>query len=429
MITNYNDTIAIYYHNQDNKANCRNITFQVTDDCCLKCDYCYQINKHHHMMSKEVAQKAIDLLFKLYDENKEDNYINHHTHGIVLDLIGGEPLMNVEVMDFIIQYFIQQCIRREHEWLTNFRANITSNGVLYFNKDFQDFLQKYKGLISLGITIDGPKEIHDACRIDLNGNGSFERAIAAADDWRQRGNEEIATKVTIAPQNLNQLNTIFDFFIKRNYRYIYANPIYEEKWTPEQAKEYYKQLKILADRLLLEKEVYSSLFEEKNFQPLMSTNNNNWCGGTGAMLAFDYNGLAYPCLRYMESSLGTSVKPIIIGTVNGIYDTSETKKTYCDLCSITRRSQSTDECWNCQIASGCSWCSAWNYQSLGSFNKRSINICWMHRARALVNVYYWNKRYIQERREKIFPLYLSRNLATQIISDEEYDELIRLTLR
>ena len=429
MITNYNDTIAIYYHNQDNKANCRNITFQVTDDCCLKCDYCYQINKHHHMMNKEVAQKAIDLLFKLYDENKEDNYINHHTHGIVLDLIGGEPLMNVEVMDFIIQYFIQQCIRREHEWLTNFRANITSNGVLYFNKDFQDFLQKYKGLISLGITIDGPKEIHDACRIDLNGNGSFEKAIAAADDWRQRGNEEIATKVTIAPQNLNQLNTIFDFFIKRNYKYIYANPIYEEKWTPEQAKEYYKQLKILADRLLLEKEVYSSLFEEKNFQPLMSTNNNNWCGGTGAMLAFDYNGLAYPCLRYMESSLGTSVKPIIIGTVNGIYDTSETKKTYCDLCSITRRSQSTDECWNCQIASGCSWCSAWNYQSLGSFNKRSTNICWMHRARALANVYYWNKRYVQERREKIFPLYLSRNLATQIISDEEYDELIRLTLR
>ena len=54
-------------------------------------------------------------------------------------------------------------------------------------------------MISLGITIDGPKEIHDACRIDLNGNGSFEKAIAAADDWRQRGNEEIATKVTIAP--------------------------------------------------------------------------------------------------------------------------------------------------------------------------------------------------------------------------------------
>jgi uncharacterized protein len=58
-------------------------------------------------MSKEVAKKGIDLLFKMYDENKEEAYINHHTHGIILDLIGGEPFMNIEVMDFIIEYFIQ----------------------------------------------------------------------------------------------------------------------------------------------------------------------------------------------------------------------------------------------------------------------------------------------------------------------------------
>jgi len=43
------------------------------------------------------------------------------------------------------------------------------------------------------------------------------------------------------------------------------------------------------------------------------------------MLAFDYNGLAYPCLRYMESSLGNKVKPIVIGNVDGIYNTEETK--------------------------------------------------------------------------------------------------------
>jgi len=48
----------------------------------------------------------------------------------------------------------------------------------------------------------------------------------------------------------------------------------------------------------------------------------------------------------------------------------------------------------------------------------------MHRARALANVYYWNKKYLKEEKDKIFPIYLSRDLATQLISDEEYDKLI-----
>jgi hypothetical protein len=57
---------------------------------------------------------------------------------------------------------------------------------------------------------------------------------------------------------------------------------------------------------------------------MLSTENNNWCGGVGSMLAFDYNGLAFPCLRYMESSLGSDKEPIIVGSVDGIYNTPET---------------------------------------------------------------------------------------------------------
>ena len=140
-------------------------------------------------MPKDIAKKGVDLIFKMYDENKPDAFINHHTHGIILSFIGGEPFMNVEVMDFITDYFIQQCVKREHEWLTNFRISISSNGILYFNKEVQDFLKKYNNFISMNITVDGPKEIHDACRVDYNGNGSFDKAIAAADDWCNKGHE------------------------------------------------------------------------------------------------------------------------------------------------------------------------------------------------------------------------------------------------
>ena len=83
-------------------------------------------------MSKEVAKNIIDLLFKMYDEDDENSPINHHTYGIILDLIGGEPFMNVETMDYIVDYFINECYRRDHIWLMNFRVSISTNGLLYF---------------------------------------------------------------------------------------------------------------------------------------------------------------------------------------------------------------------------------------------------------------------------------------------------------
>ena len=58
------------------------------------------------MMTMDTAKQVIDLLFKMYDENQEDGFINHHTKGIILDFIGGEPLMNIETINYASQYFI-----------------------------------------------------------------------------------------------------------------------------------------------------------------------------------------------------------------------------------------------------------------------------------------------------------------------------------
>lgn len=172
--------------------------------------------------------------------------------------------------------------------------------------------------------------------------------------------------------------------------------------------------------------IWNSLFDEVLFVPMLESDNRNYCGGTGDMLAFDPDGIAYPCLRYMPSSLGDSREPIVVGNTKEIY-TKEYEPLYKDLGSITRRSQSTNECFDCPVARGCSWCSAWNFQENGSPNIRSINICWMHRARALANVFYWNTKYRMRGRERRLPLYLPKGLALQIIDNNEYDNLLKLT--
>lgn len=414
-------------------ASCRNVTFQITEDCCLNCSYCYQINKSKKTMTKETAKKAVDLLFKMYEEDKEDAFINKSTKGIILDFIGGEPLMNIPIMDFIIEYFVDKCLEQNHEWLANFRASFATNGILYFKEEVQNFIKKYRSLLSLTVSIDGPKEIHDACRKDFDGEGSFDRAAAAMQHYKEHYNYNIIqdTKATIAPENLENLNTIVDFFIDNGVNTIFVNPIFEAKWTIEQAKVYYKELIKLADKILnSEREIYCSRFSEEQFKPLPIKENGNWCGGAGQMLAFDTDGVAYPCVRYMSSSLGNSREPIVIGNAKeGIYNTPEASKIKEFLDQITRRSQSTDECFHCPIAAGCSWCSAWNYQETGSINKRSTNICWMHRAEALANVYYWNKKYIKEGREKRFPLFLEQKHALQLVTEEEYDLLLLISTR
>ena len=422
---NFAKIIYKLYCRDNANLNCPDITIQVTDDCCLNCSYCYQIHKEHHMMSNEIMKQIIDLLFKMYDEDKPNTIINHNTKGIVIKFIGGEPFMNIDVIDYGSTYFLDECIRRDHPWLTYFRFSIISNGVLYFTPKVQAYLKKFAPFLSLGITIDGPKEVHDACRKDINGNGSFDIALAAFKDWTKRYSY-VATKATIAPENLSYLSSIITFFKELGCNGIVASPIHEHKWTVNEAKIYYQQLKIIADMLLVNNDFDFSCFSPYYGKPMLSSNNMNWCGGLGKMLAFDYEGKAYPCIRYMESSLGQSQPPIIIGDTNNVYASDEAQQILKEFQTTTRRSQSTDECFNCPIAFGCSWCSAWNYQETGSFNKRSTNQCWMHRARSLVNSYYYNKLFKQNGSEKRMPVYLNRELATQIISDEEYDELLKL---
>ena len=429
MSKGFYEEVMIRHIAEDPLANCRSITLQVTDDCCLNCSYCYQTHKGHYMMSRETSTKAINLLFKMYDRDEENAYINHHTKGLILEFMGGEPFMNIEIMNYATQYFIDECIRRDHPWLFNFRISISSNGLLYFDPRVQDYLNKFGDFVSLGITIDGPEQLHDACRKDYAGNGSFKQAFAAFKHYQEHSHYT-STKITIAPENLEYLDTIYEFFHENKCDEMSANPVFEHPWTPQEASVYYTKLKTIADFMLTHENdtMDISLFDEKIGRPMPSTFNDNWCGGTGAMLAFDCYGRAYPCTRYMGSSLGDSQPPITIGDVYGIYKSDEAKRIRREMACITRRSQSTDECFNCPVADGCAYCSAYNYQETGSVNKRSTNICWMHRARALANSYYWNMYYRMNNREKRIPIYLDRTIATQIISNEEYDILLALSL-
>jgi uncharacterized protein len=378
-----------------------------------------------HKMTKEVGKAGIDFLF---DEKKLNGYIDFDLHKcLILDFIGGEPTLETDLMDYIVDYFKWKAVKLDHPWAINHMINITTNGVLYDSPSFQKFLQKNRGKVSVGLTIDGTKELHDACRVFPNGKGSYDIVSKNAKLWINQF-PEAGTKVTLAPENIMYLKeAILHIWDDIGIKLIHANCIYEEGWDFSHAKIMYDQMKSLADVILDKeyyKEKYCSLFEESFGKPLEEKYNENWCGGDGSMLAIGTDGTCYPCIRYMPYSLMTpGRKALDIGNVfDGLVSKKDSETLKCLTC-ITRRSQSTDECWTCPIAEGCAWCSGYNYDRFGTANKRATFICPTHKARVLANVYFWNKLYKKLNMDKQFPHNMPDEWALQIIDQEELNML------
>lgn len=87
----------------DPRFGARTVTIQVTDRCNLACTYCYQINKKTHVIPIEIGYKFIDDLL----DGKYDNYCDYpNSEAIILEFIGGEPFLQIELIDKFTDYFI-----------------------------------------------------------------------------------------------------------------------------------------------------------------------------------------------------------------------------------------------------------------------------------------------------------------------------------
>ena len=72
----------------ESDKNIKYITFSVTDDCNLRCTYCYFTHKTcKNVMSIEIAKEAVD---DILEESMYDSF-----DGVVWDFIGGEPFLEI----------------------------------------------------------------------------------------------------------------------------------------------------------------------------------------------------------------------------------------------------------------------------------------------------------------------------------------------
>lgn len=368
----------------------KNITFIVTKDCQLACKYCYLVGKNEkERMSWQTAKSAIDYILDHEDDFQEQS--------VIWDFIGGEPFLEIDLIDKICDYIKTELFRRNHHWFNSYRFSFSTNGINYDSEKVQRFIKKNHNHLSIGITIDGTKKKHDLNRIwkgDGEEKGSYEDVVRNIPLWLSQFPIG-GTKVTISYADIPYIKESVLHLYSLGIHEVNINVVFEDVWNEGDDILFEQQLMDLADAIIDGKyyvDNVCSFFVETLGKPMdVVTNNQNWCGA-GKMLAVDAAGNFYPCTRFAAYSLREK-KPIIIGNVNMGIDKNKLRP----FLTLDRTTQSPQKCIDCEVASGCAWCQGENYDAADTptVYQRATAICKMHKARVRANNYYWNKLYQQ----------------------------------
>ena len=374
------------YRDRGGSKSIKNIIFIVTNDCQLACKYCYLVGKNsNEKMPWEIGKQTIDYILSEFSQSK----------GIILDFIGGEPFLEIELIDRICDYFKVEAYKKELVCFNNYRFNVSTNGINYNSPKVQEFICKNKKHVSIGITIDGTKRKHDLNRIWKGTNkerGSYDDVVKNIPLWlEQIPNAE--TKVTISSADIPYIKESVLHLYSLGIHEVNINCVFEDVWKEGDDRLFEEQLMELADAIIdggYYNDYVCSFFTEHIGKPMdCQMDNQNWCGA-GKMLAVDAEGNFYPCMRFAKYSL-RSKDALIIGNVRDGIDKNKLRP----FLTLDRCTQSTQECIDCEVASGCAWCQGENYDAADTptIYQRSTAICKMHKARVRANNYYWNKLY------------------------------------
>lgn len=364
----------------------KTITFIVTKDCQLACKYCYLVGKNtKERMSWDVAKKTIDYILKHEEQFKEES--------VVWDFIGGEPFLEIDLIDRICDYIKTELYRLDHHWFNSYRFSFSTNGINYDSEKVQRFIEKNHDHLSIGLTIDGTEVKHDLNRVyKETGKGSYRDVVRNIPLWLEQF-PNAGTKVTISSADIPYIKESVLHLYGLGIKDVNINCVFEDVWNDGDDMLFENQLIELADEII-DKGLYEnyacSFFSENIGKPMdRERDNQNWCGA-GRMLSIDAAGNFYPCTRFAQYSLRDK-KAWIIGNVDDGIDNNKLRP----FLVLDRCTQSNDECLDCEVASGCAWCQGENYDAAETptLYQRSVAICKMHKARVRANNYYWNKLY------------------------------------
>ena len=330
----------------------RNVVMQftvwLTYDCNLRCKYCYEgENKAHGKMNLDTAKNVLAFIKnKINYQHEEDDFDSIEFHG-------GEPLLNYEVM----QYMIEEI--KSWETSAPIYMSTTTNAVL-LTKDKIEYLMD--NLSELSVSLDGTKETHDRNRKFVSGVGSYDSIIENIEDLIKCKDKPCGLRVrmTVIPETAEYLYRDIEFLVNLGFTNIVPAMDNFSEWSTEAVDRLYQETTRVYDEIYLKRDALMLGLIDN-----ISMRQPSVCLAGEKTMHISPDGEIYPCAYVMNEvkfKLGNAEVGILKDKVEELKKINEKKIEACSDCA-----------WNfCCIANRCKLL---NYAITGDYYKPAASSC------------------------------------------------------
>ena len=332
--------------------------------CNLDCKYCFFLSKE--MLYPGSRFRMADELLETYLKQLLES---HQTPEVSVAWQGGEPtLMGLDFFKLSVAYAEKHKRPEQHV-----RYTIQTNGTK-LDDDWCAFFKAHNFLV--GLSVDGPRELHDTYRVNKGGSGTFDQVMRGLDFLEKHG-VDFNILCTVHAANQDHPLEVYRFFRDElGAEFIQFIPIVEratpeilplanEGWSERPGGE--RPLYTLSGSLVTERSVNAekfgqfliAIFDEwvrrdvgQVFIQHFDTALANWVGAPGAVcvfsetcgqaLAIEHNGDLYSCDHYVEPGykLGNIKETHMIELITSPeqikfgLDKRDTLPKYCQACEV-----------------------------------------------------------------------------------------------
>ncbi|MBW2637341.1 MAG: anaerobic sulfatase maturase [Deltaproteobacteria bacterium] len=187
---------------------------------CVYCFYSYKKNREDPSYNWMMDRETLEIFVR--------DYIRSQPPGYPVQFVwqGGEPaLLGLDFYEEAVE--LQKKYGGPRQRITNaFQTNAT-----LIDEKWASFFGENKFL--LGVSIDGPKEIHDHYRVDHEGNGSFDRVMKGLENLK-RYDVDCNALVSITDISSEDPLAIYDF-LRAHFEFIKFIPVLANRNFRERA--------------------------------------------------------------------------------------------------------------------------------------------------------------------------------------------------